>query len=47
VSSRQQVTRGSRPGQALSPADAAGTGDVIDPAQTRQLLIETLARTRS
>jgi hypothetical protein len=47
VPSRQQVTRGSRPGQALGTAAASGTGGVIDPAQTRQLLIETLARTRS
>jgi acetyl-CoA carboxylase carboxyltransferase component len=34
-------------GTALSTAAAFEIDDVIDPAQTRHLLIETLARTRS
>lgn len=34
-------------GNAHSTAAAFGIDDVIDPAQTRHVLIETLARTRS
>jgi hypothetical protein len=34
-------------GKALSTAAAFGIDDVIDPARTRQVLIETLGRTRS
>lgn len=45
--SEQLVAEYYEKGKALSTAAAFEIDDVIDPAQTRHVLIETLARTRS